>query len=128
MCKFIILNNSKFFRKNNNKFLYLRKKKKNSLIICDKATTMKNETLEILNSNLKRSEALRFFNWIVKLNKNRTKKPVGSKLGSGKGKIDHHFKAVKKYNPLIEVNYFTPKPLKFNLYKKIFNFRLKVKC
>lgn len=41
---------------------------------------------------------------IINCNKTKTKKPLGSKLGGGKGKVDSFFKVLKKYQPIIIVN------------------------
>lgn len=50
---------------------------------------------------------------VISCNKTKTKKPLGAKLGGGKGKIDYFCKILRKYQPII-LNKQLPK-LKYTL-------------
>ena len=99
--KFSLLNNpKKFQRKNLNKFVYLKKKNSKNNIISLKSRLIKSDNLEMISFFLKKKLSIK--NLIMaNCNKTKTKKPLGSKLGGGKGKIDSFYKVLKKYQPII---------------------------
>jgi len=105
MSSFLLNNPKKFQRKNLNKFIYLKKKYKDSNLITQSSGILNYKTLELIEFLLKKRLSLKNLK-ITGCNKTKTKKPLGSKLGSGKGKIDSFFKVLRKYQPVVGLNKF----------------------
>jgi len=109
--KLSLLNNpKKFQRKNLNKFVYLKKKNNKNNVISIKSKLIKNDVLEMISFFLKKKISVKNL-LVISCNKTKTKKPLGSKLGGGKGKIDSFYRVLRKYQPIvynknfIELNY-----------------------
>jgi len=93
-------NLKKFQRKNLNKFIYLKKKHNNNHVVSSKSLSMKNNILEMVDFLLRKTLSLKSL-IVINCNKTKTKKPLGAKLGGGKGKIDYFYKILRKYQPII---------------------------
>jgi len=121
-----VLNSKKYLKKNYNKFLNLKKHNfKINNVISSHAWKLKDSTKKTIEFLLKKKTSLKNFNWVSITNKNRTKKPMGSKLGGGKSKIDYFYSPLKKYKPILTIN--SNKLLKIPLkdINKILNQKLK---
>lgn len=129
MKSIVSLNHKKYQKNNNNKFLYLKKYyDKKNIIFCNKSSIIWDKTAKFLRMEIKKNQQNKKIFWWILMNKSRTKKPVGSKLGGGKGKINLLFKSVRKYNAMLLS--LTEKKIEIDL--KAINrtspFKLKQKC
>lgn len=95
----------KYQRKNLNKFLHLKKKKSFSQVIFTNSGLLRENIKKMVDFYLKKNSLSNGFMWTIYLNKNKTKKPMGSKLGGGKGKINAYFVSLKKYKPILNIRF-----------------------
>lgn len=127
MKNLVYISSKKYLKNNINKFLYLESSavKKNNTLIVDSSNQLKENLINVIETYFKLVLNLTSFRWMIRLNKNRTKKSLGSKLGNGKGKIEHYFKNFRKYNPIIGLINLEPESTKAISINKTLGFRFK---